>query len=64
VDGTADQGGGPDYNTLTSGGAEALEPLSGMSVLNGIHVRIAPVRTSEGRDDDEIVKARPPLAMQ
>jgi anaerobic selenocysteine-containing dehydrogenase len=43
VDGSADGGGGPDYNALTSAGAAALEPLSGMSVLNGIRVRIARV---------------------
>jgi len=35
--------GGPSFNELTCAGAENLEQLSGMSVLNGVNVRIEPM---------------------
>jgi formate dehydrogenase len=53
LDGTAEVQGGPDYNTLTVAGAAALEPLSGMSVLTGIHVRVTALEPTEMRIDDD-----------
>lgn len=35
--------GGPNYNVLTSAGADNLEQISGMSVLNGVNVRLEAV---------------------
>jgi formate dehydrogenase len=40
VDGSDEADGGPDYNALTASGPGSVEPLSGMSVLSGIRVRI------------------------
>src|SRR5882757_345366 len=38
--------GGPDYNALTADGAAAVEPLAGMSILNGVRVRVEPIPVS------------------
>jgi len=38
--GTGNGPGGPDFNSLTRAGPDNLEQLSGMSVLNGVHVRL------------------------
>jgi formate dehydrogenase len=43
VDGQSAGIGGPNSNSLTRAGAEQLEPLSGMSVLTGIRVRVEPL---------------------
>lgn len=43
VDGSANGIGGPNYNALTLAGPAELEPLAGMSKLNGVHVRVEPV---------------------
>jgi formate dehydrogenase len=40
--------GGPEYNALTSRGATEVEPLAGMSILNGVRVRVEPIRPGDG----------------
>jgi anaerobic selenocysteine-containing dehydrogenase len=37
--------GGPNLNALTAAGPGTLEPLAGMTILNGLAVRVTPVQT-------------------
>ena len=39
--------GGPGYNALTSRGATEVEPLAGMSILNGVRVRVEPITSAD-----------------
>jgi len=43
VDGGELEAEGPDYNALTGSGPDAVEPLSGMSILTGVRVAVAAV---------------------
>jgi anaerobic selenocysteine-containing dehydrogenase len=47
--------GGPNYNTLTEAGPLAVEPLAGMSVLNGIPVRLERASAKSATDGNERV---------
>jgi anaerobic selenocysteine-containing dehydrogenase len=47
IDGRSTGIGGPNSNSLTRAGAQQLEPLAGMSVLNGIRVRVEPLDCPE-----------------
>ena len=54
---TADGAGGANVNVLASSAAEDLERLVGMAVLNGIPVRLEPVRAGGSRRPRQSVAA-------
>lgn len=58
VDGRSAGIGGPNSNSLTRAGAEQLERVSGMSVLNGIRVRVEPLYAT-ARGDAASESAQP-----
>jgi formate dehydrogenase len=57
----ANDAGGVNVNLLASSEPEDLEPLAGMAFLNGIPVKMEPVRPSDGHADADARPAVPAL---
>jgi formate dehydrogenase len=57
----ANAAGGANSNVLASAEAEDLEPLAGMAFLNGIPVRLEPVRAARTEPED-VAKTAPASA--